>query len=119
MFYTAHDKTTLPVSKMIERDGMSVFDWIATGKQDPDPKSGDGRGAPPLLRAISGSHSSSGPDTQARHATLDLEKLAAFVESENPSITKLEASLDEALQFVPESDEVAREVAVGNLTSLK
>jgi hypothetical protein len=92
MFYIAHDETTLAVSKMIERDGMSVFDWIATGKQDPDPKSG---------------------------ATLDLEKLAAFVESENPSITKLEAALDEALQFVPESDDVAREVAVGNLTSLK
>lgn len=92
MFSIAHDETTLAVSKMIERDGMSAFDWIATGKHDPDPKSG---------------------------ATLDLEKLAAFVESEKPSINKLEAALDEALQFVPDSDDVAREVAVGNLTSLK
>lgn len=92
LFCLASDETTLAVSKMIERDGVSAFDWVATGKRDPDPKS---------------------------EATLDLEKLAAFVESENPSITRLEAALDEALHFVPESDDVARKVAVGNLTSLK
>jgi hypothetical protein len=92
MLYIATDEATLAVSTMIERDGMSAFDWVATGKHDPDPKS---------------------------EATLDLQKLAAFIVSENPSITKLEAALDEALQFVLGSDEVARKLDVGNLTSLK
>jgi len=91
MFSVRHDDTTLALSKMIERDGMSAYEWAASVRNDPDPKS---------------------------EATLDLEKLAAFVAAEDPSITKLEEALDGALQFVPDSDDATRKIDVGHLTSL-
>lgn len=91
MFSVRHDDTTLALSKMIGRDGMSAYEWAASARNDPDPKS---------------------------EATLDLEKLAAFVEAEDPSITKLEEALDGALRFVPDSDDATRRIDVGHLTGL-
>ena len=92
LFSIAHDETTLAVSKMIERNGMSAYDWVATGKLHPDPKSG---------------------------AILNLDKLADLVGTANPSISKLEAALDDALRFVPESESIARTIDVGHLATLQ
>lgn len=92
MFSINHDPTTLAVSKVIERDGMSAFDWLASGCR-----------------------------TAGRNSeiTLQIDKVLEIVERDNPSVRSLETAIDEVINFIPNVDGLHREISVGNLAALR
>ncbi len=90
LYYIKHDPTTLAVSEAIERDGMSAFEWVASGRQD---------------------HVDS-------EVVLQLERLSDLVGRDDPSLRTLEAAIDESLTWVSYADESPRQVSVGRLGDL-
>jgi hypothetical protein len=88
LFSVDHDPTMLAVSRAIERDGMTAFEWIASGRGKADKTS---------------------------EITLHLDKLSELVERDNPSLRDLEAAIDGAVDFTHDVEGVPREVSVGLL----
>ncbi len=90
LFYTIQDPTTLAVSKVIERDGMSAFDWGRSGR-------------------FTG-------DTSAE-ITLQLDELSEMMERDDLSLRSLEAAIDGAVGFIQDVEGSPRGISVGRLTA--
>jgi hypothetical protein len=91
LFFIRHDPTTLAISKTIEREGMSAFEWLVSGRFTADASS---------------------------EITLQLDKLSEIVERDDLSLRSLEAAIDRAAGFIPNIESSPREIAVGYLAAL-
>jgi Protein of unknown function (DUF1353) len=92
MYSIKHDPITLAFSKVIERDGMSAYDWLTSGRFTTDTNS---------------------------DITLQLDKVLEMVERDDPSVRSLETAIDKVIDFIPKVDASHREISVGRIANLR
>lgn len=91
MFSIKNDPAALVAAEFIKREGMSAFDWVASGRVIADASS---------------------------EVVLQLQKISELVERDDPSLRLLETSIDGALRLLPDSNGASREISIGQLKNL-
>jgi YD repeat-containing protein len=88
MFSIALDRTKIGITNTIERDGKTAYDWIKSGNLSAD----------------------NNPEI-----TLELDKLAAIIQRDDPTLREIEAAIDGAVGVIRDAEESPLGVSVGLL----
>lgn len=90
LFSIQHDPNMLAMSKIIGREGMSAYEWVANGR-------------------LFGNKNA--------EITIQLDKLEEIVEQKDLPLRTLVEAVEAAARFIPESKDSPRGIAIGNLAA--